>query len=400
MRMRASVTSGSGLWRIGGGLALLGGAEALAQAARGWRYVEHTDYVAVATAGRVLNAGSSCIYCLPTEAAAQTALLGHPPDIGVMPYANPPLAAEALRPLAALPLQSSAGVFLLLSLVALAVAALLLVRGLLPAVPRGRGLVVAGCALTLGPAMSAFTYVQWDPVLVLAAAGALLLALRGEGLAAGAVLSLLLVKPQLAWLVIPALLIAGHRRILGGLLAGAGVWAVSTVVIVGVAGLGDWYRSNVQMDVGDSWKTAGVPGLLVQLTGRSGVAFPMAVMCGVVAVALLWRVRSRLRVDPALAIAAGLALSLLAAPHVFGADLLLLAPLVVLLARHRPTAAIAVAACLQLLELLWPTPAAAPAHALELAAVAWLIAASLSPVRPRAAEEVAGGLPRTLVRSA
>jgi hypothetical protein len=247
--------------------------------------------------------------------------------------------------------------------------------------------------------MSAFTYVQWDPLLVLAAAGALVLALRGEGLAAGAVLSLLLVKPQLAWLVIPALLVAGHRRILGGLLAGAGIWAVSTVVIVGVGGLADWYRSNVQMDVGDSWKTAGVPGLLVQLTGRPGVAFPMAVVCGMVAMALLWRVRSRLRVDPALAITSGLALSLLAAPHVFGADLLLLAPLVVLLARHRPAVAIALAACLQLLELLWPTPAAAPAHALELVAVGWLIAATLRPVRPRTAE-VAGGLPRTLVGSA
>ncbi|MGH7747482.1 MAG: hypothetical protein ACREQ5_22390, partial [Candidatus Dormibacteria bacterium] len=115
----ARVLSGRAWWRAGAALAVLGVAGALAQAVRGWRFADHTDYVAVATAGRVLNAGSRCIYCLPVEARAQAAVLGHPPDIGVMPYANPPLAAELLRPLAAMSLRGGAGLFLLASLVAL-----------------------------------------------------------------------------------------------------------------------------------------------------------------------------------------------------------------------------------------------------------------------------------------
>ncbi len=378
-------------------LAVVGGADAVAQAVRGWRFVEHTDYVAFATAGRVLNAGSRCVYCLPTEARAEIGLLGHPPDNGVIPYANPPLAAELLRPVAALPLSTGAALFLAVSLLAVVVAALLLSR-LLPALPPSRRLLIAACAMTVAPGLAAFTYIQWDPLLVLAAAAAVVLLGRGDRLAAGAVLSLLLVKPQLAWLLVPALLVAGHRRTLVGLLAGAGVWVATTLAIVGAGGVGEWYRSNVRMDVGDSGKTVGVPGLIVQLTGHTGVAFPVAVICGLGAVILLWRLRSRLRADPALAVATGLALSLLAAPHAFATDLMLLAPLVVLLARRRPEAAIAASAAVLVADLLQSASPGAAGHALVLIVVSGAVAAAVH--RPRLPAGAVRGTPGTLVGSA
>jgi len=384
-------------WQAAAALALLGIGEAVAQAIRGVRFTDHTDYPGVAAASRLLSSGSRCVYCLPTEAHAQTQLLGHPPDIGVMPFANPPLAAWLLQPVAALPLHTGAAVFLAISLVALAVAAVLLGR-LLPALPAGRRLLLSVGAATLAPGLAAFTYVQWGPLLLLAAAGAVVLAARGEGLACGALLSLLLIKPQVVWLVVPALLLSGRWRTVAAMVPGALVWAGTTLAIVGVGGLGEWYRSNAQLDVGDSVKTAELPGLLIQVTGHPGVSFPAAVVCGVGAVALLWRCRHRLRADPALAVATGLALSLLAAPHVFGADLMLLAPLVVLVARRRPEAAIGALAGLAAVTLAGGDVPGAGIHALGLGMILATVAAALA--RPPARAPVVRGTPRTLVTSA
>ena len=384
-------------WQAAAALAVLGAGEAAAQAVRAARFTDHTDYVAVAAAGRMLSSGSRCVYCLPAEAHAQTQLLGHPPDIGVMPFANPPLAAWLLRPVAALPLHSSAGVFLVMSLVTMAVSAVLLGR-LLPDLPMGRRLLIGVAAATVAPGLSALTYVQWAPLLLVAVAGAVLLAGWGDGIVCGALLSLLLVKPQVVWLVVPALLVAGRWRTLAAMVPGALVWAGSTFAIVGTGGLAEWYRSNVQMDVGDSVKTAGVPGLLVQLTGHTGISFPAAVLCALAAVALLWRLRDRLRADPALAVVAGLALSLLASPHIFGADLMLLAPLLVLVARRRPEAAIAAMASLAVLTLAGGDVPGPGLHALELGVILVTVAAALT--RPPAAAPVVLPAPRTLVRSA
>jgi hypothetical protein len=258
--------------------------------------------------------------------------------------------------------------------------------------------VVAACAVGVAPGVSALAYIQWDPLLVLAAAGAVVLAVRGDRLTAGLLLSVLLVKPQLVWLVVPALVLGGHRRTLVGLAAGGGVWLASSVAIVGAGGLGDWYRSNLQIGVGDSGKTAGLPGLLVQIGGHQGVALPAALLCALGALALLWRLRSLLRADRPLAIALGLALSLLAAPHVFGGDLMLLAPLLALLGRRRPETVVAAAIGLQLADLLLRTAFGAPAHALNLLVVAAVVAAAVG--RLPAPTGAVRGAPRTLVGSA
>jgi hypothetical protein len=383
-------------WQAAAALALLGAGEAVAQAVRGVRFTDHTDYAGLAAAARLLNTGSRCVYCLPAEAHAQTQLLGHPPDIGVMPFANPPLAAWLLRPIAALPLHTGAAVFLALSLAALVVSTALLSR-LLPSIPPGRRLLLAAAAATLAPGLSALTYVQWSPLLLVAAAGAVVLAARGGGLASGALLSVLLIKPQVVWLVVPALLIAGRWRTLAAMVPGTLVWAVTTLAMVGTGGLVDWYRSNVLLDVGDSVKTAGVPGLLAQVTGHPAVSFPAAVLCALGAVALLWTLRERLRLDPALAVATGLALSQLAAPHVFGADLLLLAPLVVLVARRRPEVAIASMVGLVLVALAGADVPGAGIHALGLGVILAVLAAAL---RLPAAPPVLCTAPRTLVGSA
>ena len=77
-------------------------ANLVAQPLRGLRYAVHTDFVAFVTGGRILHAGSTCLYCPATQAAVQTRLLGFAPSWGIVPYANPPLFAYLIQPLALL----------------------------------------------------------------------------------------------------------------------------------------------------------------------------------------------------------------------------------------------------------------------------------------------------------
>ena len=86
------------------------------------------------------------------------------------------------------------------------------------------------------------------------------------------------------------------------------------------------------------------------------------------------------------------------APHVFGADLMLLAPLVVLVARRRPEAAIGAMAGLAAVTLAGGDVPGAAIHALELGMILATVAAALA--RPPATAPVVRGTPRTLVRSA
>lgn len=385
-------------WQAALGLAALGAGEVLAQALRGWRYAQHSDFVAFQTAGRVLNAGSRRIYSEPAEAAAQVGILGHALTNGLDHYVNPPLGAWLLRPIAALSLGQAAAIFLAVSLAAMPVSGLLLGRLLPDGLPRGRRVMLATVAVTIAPGVGALTYIQWDPLLLLAVAGALVVGRRDDRFAGGLLLSVLLLKPQTVWLVVPALLITRRWRTLGGFCAGAAVWAATTVAIVGTGGVADWVRSITGTSAGDAWKTVGVPGLVVQATGHSGLAMPAGVICAVVAIALLWRLRDRLRADTGLTVAVGLAFSLLATPHDFSADLMLLAPLVVLLARRRPDLAIASAAALWVTFLLQEPPAGLPVHLLGLAAVGGLVAAALT--RRAEPAEAVRHAPRTLVRSA
>ena len=67
------------------------------------------DYLAIASAGRVVHAGSSCVYCVSSLAAAQAQLLGYMPAASAtfpVPFVNPALMAWLIQPLAVLPLQT------------------------------------------------------------------------------------------------------------------------------------------------------------------------------------------------------------------------------------------------------------------------------------------------------
>lgn len=314
-----------------------------------------SDYVSFATGSRILASGSRCLYCAATQADAQAGVLGYRPPASATGfphiYANLPLAAWLLRPIASLPLWTGMAVFLLASAVAMLAGARIL-EGLLPRTLSGRrrSLLVV---LTVASLPAAMTLVlgQWDGFTLLAAAGALWALSTDRPLAAGLLLSVLLVKPQLVWLVPPLLLAASRWRLLAGFAVGTAVWLGSGLLLIGPSQLAAMVSLVRSRQSGESIYTAGLPALV----GRAGpgAVFAAAVVLAATVLVLAWRFRGFLRsAGPAVTVSLGICASVLCSPHVFSDDLLVTAVPIVVLAMSRPRAALAFALALNAAFLL------------------------------------------------
>jgi hypothetical protein len=315
-----------------------------------------SDYISFATGSRILASGSRCLYCLSTQADAQAEVLGYrpvPPAPGFPHiFANPPLAAWLLRPIAALPLSAGLAAFLVASLVALFAAARLLERRLPRTLPESRRALLVITATASLPAATTLLLGQWDAFLLLAAVGAIWALDRDRPLTAGLLLSVLLVKPQLAWLLLPLLVAASRWRIAAGFALGAAVWVGSGLLIVGPRQLIELLPLVRARQTGESLLTAGLPALAGLAGGNTAVLVAAPVLAAA-AVALAWRCRAGLRqAAPTVAVSLGICASILCAPHVFSDDLLLLAVPLVVLATTWPGAALAGAVALSLAFVL------------------------------------------------
>ncbi|MDB5065382.1 MAG: hypothetical protein JWM18_1816 [Chloroflexi bacterium] len=309
-----------------------------------------SDYISFATGSRILTSGSRCLYCLSTQADAQAQVLGYrpAPPAPAFPhiFANPPLVAWLLRPVASLPLSTGLAVFLVASLAALLAGARLLERRLPRTLPDGRRALLVIAATASLPAATTLLLAQWDAFLLLAAVGAIWALDRDRPLAAGLLLSVLLVKPQLAWLLLPLLVAASRWRIAAGFALGAAVWLGSGLLIVGPRQLIELLPLVRARQTGESLLTAVLPALAGPAGGNTAVLLAAPVLAAA-AVALAWRCRAGLRrAAPPVAVSLGICASILCAPHVFSDDLLLLAVPLVVLATTWPRAALAGAVAL------------------------------------------------------
>jgi len=306
------------------------------------------DYLGMASAARLVAAESHCVYCPANLAAAQSALLGYTPPPGSMfpiPFVSPAALAWLLQPLAALSLQAGTDIVVLANLVAMAVAAALLIRHLRPATG---ALIAAGVVVAFVFSLGADTGIllgQIDGILLLCATASLLLLEGRHPWWAGILLAPLLLKPQLLWLAVPALLLSSQWRTAVTILAGGaavalgGLWLVGTshvLDVVGVLGTPAFHQLNAQGNT--------LPELLARPLGSDGVGWIAAGAGAVLAVgAMAWQ-RTRLGAHPAEALAIGLAGSVALSPHLGDYSLMLLAVPVVVLARRRPMVGAAVAA--------------------------------------------------------
>ena len=137
---------------------------------------------------------------------------------------------------------------------------------------------------------------------------------RGHHIAAGLALSVIFLKPQVAYLVPLALLAWGAWRAVAVSAGAAAVLTALSVLSLGGAGVSELSRL-LSMESQNLDNQLWTPAIL---TGPGAPAFAIEVVAAAVALAVA--LLSRRRRDPGTAIVAGLVGSLLAAPYHHGAD--------------------------------------------------------------------------------
>jgi len=253
----------------------------------------------------------------------------------------------------------------------------------------GGGLVrLAHLALFLGLFPTAYGLLVGQPVALVAAvvAGAWWLAEKKKPVAAGIVLSLSAVKPQLALLVPLCLLVAGHRRMFAAWLCATAVLAAAALALLGADGL-QRYREALALASG--WE----PTRRYAIAGPLGLGpqvYVVEVLVVAVAVVAAWRQRG---MGPGRPIATGLVASLLFTPYVGFQDFAMLVVAGWLLIRSGLTAfqvvlLVAGYALLELALVVLALPILA-AEALLLLSLAW--PAAKAPGDLRGMRGVVGG---------
>jgi hypothetical protein len=296
------------------------------------------DYLAVASAGRLVSAGNHCLYCPGDLAAAQSALLGYTPAVSAtfpVSFVNPPLAAWLSQPLAGLPLQAGADIFTNLNLAAMAAALLLLVAFVRPQLGLLLGVGVITTLVFSVPANTGILLGQSDGLMLLCAAGSVVALDKGRRWLAGVLLIPLLLKPQLVWLVVPALIISEQWRVLLVVVAGIAVVVGTTFLLVGADHAFDVIavltsRGYEHLDL----QSNSIPALIARPLASNIAAWVVGLAGAGVAVVAMILHRSQLRSRPVVAVAAGLALSVALTPHLGDYSLMLLAVPVAVLARN------------------------------------------------------------------
>jgi hypothetical protein len=257
-------------------------------------------------------------------AAQQTAVQGLGPQFYFSPFINPPPLVWLVTPFTALPFDAAIVLWTVLVAGAVALAWWL-------TAPGERLTRAAFGALWIGLFPVAFGIMVGQPVALVAAAIALCWWFwsREQQWLAGAGLSLMVLKPQLALLVPVCLLVSGHWRIFAGWLIPTAVMGVAAVALLGVDGV---VRYRDALSLASNWQitrsfaVSGLIGTGPQLYVASAVALAAAVFAA-------WRWRGQGLEIP---VAAGITGSLLFTPYVGFQDFAMLAVAGWLVVRTRP----------------------------------------------------------------
>ena len=255
--------------------------------------------------------GYSHLYDL---AAQKSAIESLGPGFNPQPFISPPPLAWLVTPLLLLPFSVALVVWTVLLLAALGWTWYLLA-------PPGRFVRAAHLALLLGVFPVAFGVMVGQPGALVAAAVATAwwLMRRDHPVWAGLALSLIVLKPQMAFLVPICLLVSGHARTFGAWLVASLLIGLVALALLGPDGVAR-YRDVLAQTQTPAW----------DITRRYSISGPLGLgpvlnvtQVVVVAIALLaaWRQR---RGGPEIPIAAGIVGSLLATPYLGFQDFLML----------------------------------------------------------------------------
>jgi glycosyl transferase family 87 len=246
--------------------------------------------------------------------AQKAAIEGLGAGFNPQPFISPPPLAWLVTPLLAVPFTAALVVWTLLLL-----AALVLTWRLLA--PPGRLVKAAHLTLWLGLFPVAFGVMVGQPGALIAAvvATSWWLMTRGRPVWAGLVLSLVVIKPQLALLVPICLLAAGHTKTFGAWLAASIFIALVAVALLGPDGVAR-YRDVLAQTQSPAW----------DITRRYSISGPLGlgpllnatqVLVVIVTLLVAWRHRHSGAEVP---MAAGLVGSLLFTPYLGFQDFLML----------------------------------------------------------------------------
>lgn len=291
------------------------------------------DFGSSYVAATMIREGAAAnVYNLPLQHAAALQLT--PPGVRVLPFEGVALGAAVVLPLSALPM-TTAFVAWTIAQLALVVAAVIIAIRAAPST-RHRSVIavaaIAGVAVTHVGLDNLLLTGQWTGVNAIGVAMAYRCWRRGAHASGGAWLAAtaMLFKPHLALGLGAFLLAWGNRRALAGACAAIVVEVTALVALVGINGVAALVAGDVHLN-----------GALNQQGGASFMALPTmwfgdtpaAYVLGVAGAAagfvlcavLGWRLRrDRSLLGPALA--AATVVSLLASPHAFLYDDVMLAP--------------------------------------------------------------------------
>jgi len=276
------------------------------------QYAVRNDFrLAYAAADVGIRQGYGHLYDL---AAQQSAIESLGPGFNPQPFISPPPLAWLVTPLLVLPFTAAVAVWTLLLVAALCWTWYLLA-------PAGRSVRAAHLALLLGVFPVAFGVMVGQPGAWVAAAVATTwwLIRSDRTVWAGFVLSLLILKPQLALLVPACLLVSGQARTFGAWLVASLLIGLVALALLGPDGLAR-YRDVLAQTQTAAWDIT----RRYSISGPLGLGPLLNVMqLMVVAVALFaaWRHRGQ---GPEVPMAAGIVGSLLATPYLGFQDFLML----------------------------------------------------------------------------
>ena len=276
------------------------------------QYAVRNDFrLAYAAATVGVTDGYSHLYNLAAQKAAIESL---GPGFNPQPFISPPPLAWLVTPLLVLPFQVAIVVWTFLLLAALGWTWYLLA-------PPGKLERAAHLALLIGVFPVAFGVMVGQPGAWVAAAVATAwwLMRKDHPVWAGLALSLIILKPQMAFLVPVCLLMSGHVRTFAAWLAASLVIGLVALALLGADGVAR-YLDVLAQTQGPAW----------DITRRYSISGPLGLgpllnvaQLVVVAVALLaaWRRRGE---GPEIPMAAGIVGSLLATPYLGFQDFLML----------------------------------------------------------------------------
>ena len=300
--------------------------------------VGRSDFTAFYVGGTLLREGhAGDLYSAALQQPLHSMLIA-PDREGNLPFVNTPVAAALMVPVTFLSLDAAYRVWSMLELAVLVLAVVLAVRSVeWPAGTPRVWQVAAGAAALAGiGTLTMFVQAQWTPLLALG----LVLAYRswkGGHLATGAavlVVSAGIAKPHLALGLLAFLAGWRERRVILGAIAGAAGLALASLALVGPAGVAGFV--GVLASSTTRWELATMVsfiGVVGSLFGSGLVAHAVGLVASLLACAAAAWLGMSVRRDPRrldVALVGAAVLSLLASPHAYPDDLVMLAPALVI----------------------------------------------------------------------